>query len=192
MHAAGGGGGEADREDRVHAAICTRNAIRKKHSFCLQENYNSVTTSWGEKKSHTEFHLGILSSISPETICQGKREGGGGGGVSVINPNESWYHGSVQGVFTIARRSLECKACPCHCQGLLPVEGVVQDRRVVPRAQGTCRAAISPHPMEQDAAHGHRHAGMLSRSSAGIAAHAWAATSQVPREQFNRYLQAKD
>lgn len=26
------------------------------------------------KKSHTEFHLGILSSVTPEITCQGKRK----------------------------------------------------------------------------------------------------------------------
>lgn len=29
---------------------------------------------YGEKKGHTEFNLDILSSVTPETTCQGKRE----------------------------------------------------------------------------------------------------------------------
>lgn len=42
------------------------------NGFCLQENHDSVTTLWGG--SHTEFHLSILNSVTPEMTCQGKRK----------------------------------------------------------------------------------------------------------------------
>lgn len=89
---------------------------------------------YGGEKSHTEFHLGILSSVTPEMTCQGKRER--------INLSQwilvPWL----------------CARCVCHCT-VLPViargsSWGTRGRGTVPKAQGTCRA-------DWGAARGHWH-----------------------------------